>query len=389
MVVKNNNYYFTYQHPHGDLDVVVGDEKQEKFYPRMKIKKWENEVNLSVGVIDDEPEKGVIENIEDHIAWKKGDIEAHFYPREDLYAEDDKRGFEFEVHLKSKPQTNVIQLSIETKGLNFFYQPPLTSEEKLQGASRPESVEGSYAVYHKTEAGDKRAIGGKHYAAGKAFHIYRPIAHDADGKQVYCDIKINEEKGILSITVPQEFIDKAIYPLIVDPTFGYTTVGGSNVSGGIQGYIDVCTFPSGGAGTVTSMDMYVYNGTQNLQLGIYNEASTNAALIGHSGNIAGSSSAAWVSGAVSGTISSANYMIGFQFSSTTAGYYYDAGSAKISIFTEGTYGTWPSTVTWTNYEFITRTLSIYVTYILPVGPPILFVGNKAPQPVNNTNISMY
>src|SRR5579872_6797779 len=120
-------------HPHGDLHVEIGDEKQDKFYPRLKIKKWDNEVNFSVGVIDDEPEKGQIEQTEDLIKWKKGNIEAHFYPREDLYADDDKRGHEFEVHLKEKPQTNIINLSIQTKGLNFFYQSPLTAEEILKG----------------------------------------------------------------------------------------------------------------------------------------------------------------------------------------------------------------------------------------------------------------
>jgi hypothetical protein len=33
--------------------------------------------------------------------------------------------------------------------------------------------------------------------------------------------------GILTITIPQDFLDKAVYPITVDPTFGYTSVGAS------------------------------------------------------------------------------------------------------------------------------------------------------------------
>ena len=33
--------------------------------------------------------------------------------------------------------------------------------------------------------------------------------------------------GRMTVTVPQNFLDKAVYPVIIDPTFGYATIGNS------------------------------------------------------------------------------------------------------------------------------------------------------------------
>ena len=90
---------------------------------------------------------------ESKIKWTDGIVEAQFY-------ELDNGDFEFEYILKSIPSSNVIEFDIETKGLNFFYQPELTQQEIDEGASRPENVIGSYAVYHKTQSGDYSKLGG-------------------------------------------------------------------------------------------------------------------------------------------------------------------------------------------------------------------------------------
>ncbi len=140
--------------------------------------------------------------------------------------ENQPHRYEVEVLLKKKPSTNKIHFSVRSKELNFFYQTPLTEDEKREGSSRPENVEGSYAVYHKTKR--DTIVGGKAYKTGKVFHIYRPEITDANGVSVWGDIYFNETDETLSIIIPQSFLDTATYPVIVDPTFGYTVVGGSN-----------------------------------------------------------------------------------------------------------------------------------------------------------------
>jgi len=87
-------------------------------------------------------------------------------------------------------------------------------------------VVGSYAVYHSTKRNN--IVGGMEYQTGKAFHIYRPHAVDADGVKVWCELDITE--GELTVTVPEDFLNKASYPVVVDPTFGYSSVGASSFS---------------------------------------------------------------------------------------------------------------------------------------------------------------
>ena len=143
--------------------------------------------------------------------------------RNDVYYSGRDRpddGFEFAIHLKTKPVSNIVPLTIETKGLDFYYQGELSKEDALK-SYRPSYVIGSIVAYHKTKQGNQ-------YQSGKAFHIYRPWAVDATGEKVWCEFSPDwNGVGGLDITVPQNFLDNATYPVTIDPTFGYTTVGAS------------------------------------------------------------------------------------------------------------------------------------------------------------------
>lgn len=157
--------------------------------------------------------------------FTSGDVTAFVEPKEGSENE-----FDIDFTLNAKPDTNVFEYTI--KGANdfdFLYQPELTPEEIAEGAERPENVVGSYAVYHKTKANHR--VGDTNYATGKAFHIYRPKAIDADGNEAWAELNyvdyFNHEYGVLTVTVPQEFLEKATYPVRVDPTFGYTAAGAS------------------------------------------------------------------------------------------------------------------------------------------------------------------
>jgi hypothetical protein len=151
------------------------------------------------------------------------DYEVHQYEKPEV-SEDG--GYEFEWVLNKKPESNVLTATIQTKNLVFDYQPPLTIDEIQRGNFRPENVIGSYAVYH-TDKGIINNADGKEYKTGKAFHIFRPEAVDYTGEKTGCELYINAEDGILTVTIPQDFLDKANYPIVVDPTFGYTSQGAS------------------------------------------------------------------------------------------------------------------------------------------------------------------
>jgi len=255
--------------PKDRVEVVVGDDKQPNtFYPQIKIQRWDNEVNTSIRLKDDGLEPETVTTDKDKIIWSKGAKEVHFY---DL-AVDEKNpegGYEVEVVLKERPETNVIEFTIQTKDLNFFYQPPLTQEEIDRGDFRPENVVGSYAVYHKTRGGLNDSAG-MEYKVGKAFHIYRPKVIDAKGNGIWGELNVDTVSGLLTVTIDNKWLDKAAYPVIVDPTFGYTTASTTGygyiavVSGGgvYNNYITGSSFSLSENGSLTSITAFI--GVSNL-----------------------------------------------------------------------------------------------------------------------------
>ena len=142
------------------VEIEVGDAKQLDFKPQFKIKRWDNEVNFSIRA--EEEAGATLEKDGELIKYKAKDYEVHMYDKPDA---SDDGGFEFEWYLKKKPILNVFSATIQSRGLDFFYQPQL--DEMFQ---MPENVVGSYAVYHSTKK--NHVIGGNNYKGGKAFHIY-------------------------------------------------------------------------------------------------------------------------------------------------------------------------------------------------------------------------
>ena len=259
--------------PKDKIEVEIGDSKQPDFKPQVKIQRWDNEVNLSFRLKDDGVEEEIVETKGEEIVWKKGKREVRFYdlPESEALPEG---GYEFEVVLLEKPATNVVEFSLNTKGLRFFYQPPLNQEQLLPGhtatettefdasgnivGSRPENIVGSYAVYSSERK--INYVGGKEYKCGKIGHIYRPQIEDANGVKVWGELSVDTKKGTLSVTIPQEFLDNAVYPVrhAAGLTLGYTTTPGTafrTLSAGNEGRASV-RYNSPDNGTVSSISVY-------------------------------------------------------------------------------------------------------------------------------------
>ena len=210
--------------PRDRLEVEIGDSKQKDFYPQLKIKRWDNEVNVSFRLLGD---TGTQVEEDGKIKYKSAKREAHFYELP-VSKEHPKGASEFGVILKEKPDTNVIEFSIKSKGLKFLHQPALTQKEKNDGCIRPESIVGSYAVYCLEQK--INYVGGKLYKASKVGHIPKPKMIDSVGKETWGDLHI--ENDLLSVTIPQDFLDNAVYPVkhAAGLTFGYMSMGASGVA---------------------------------------------------------------------------------------------------------------------------------------------------------------
>jgi hypothetical protein len=115
--------------------------------------------------------------------------------------------FEYDCILEREPESNVITLLIEgAEHFDFFRQPDSVKEPFLKG---------SYAVYKKeTLLGE---------GTGKLCHIHRPEIIDARGRRCWGELSVVGNE--LRIAIPEKWLCEAVYPVVVDPTIGTTTVG--------------------------------------------------------------------------------------------------------------------------------------------------------------------
>lgn len=382
---------FTAQKVVGDnivMDVEIGDVKQESFFPRLKLKKWNNEVNFSVGLIDT-PDGANVNKVGEKVEWEKGAIKARFYPLDDSIPEDvgeilhqpEDGGFEFDIEINEPMSVNFIDLSIQTKNLKFFYQPKLTKKEILNGDFRPKNVVGSYAVYHATRGNfHSSKENAEKYKTGKAFHIYRPKITDSSGKSCWGDLNLDEKKGILRVVIPESFLNEAVYPIIVDPTFGYTSTGGS-----------VSSFPSGGSnsasvwkasipedGSVSKITVYGRNfskGAVNQKGLIFDDSGGSPNnLQANSGSVSVNSTLKWRDFTLSASLVTGDYWLGLVTAGSNNDVRYDTntGSGPQKNTSNGAYNfaSPPSTITisTTNSD---RNLSIYATYTASGGGTVV------------------
>lgn len=239
-----------YEYVFDNKEVVeIGDISTTDFKPHLKLNRWGGECWLILtpsGEIESEFEPELEEDkIKCKYKVKQGEFEfeweTEFYPLEPItviakdrdgnavpFTQNELGGFEFEVILKETPVTNKIVLNIEAQGLKFYYQPELTPEEIAEGSVRPDNVVGSYAVYHATRTAMHRSkADAEKYKAGKAFHIYRPKITDAGGNWTWGELSLDENAGTLTIIIDQDWLDSAVYPIRIDPTFGEEIEGGT------------------------------------------------------------------------------------------------------------------------------------------------------------------
>lgn len=279
----------TYQSalPFGDK-VEIGDLSSIDFKPHLKLNRWGEECFIKVGLAGEVGASHILDG--NKVKRSSPKVDAHFYPLEPTtviakdkdgndveFKQNELGGFEFEVILKEKPTTNKIVLNIETQGLKFYYQPELTPEEIAEGSFRPDNVIGSYAVYHATRTNMHRSkADAEKYKAGKAFHIYRPKITDAEGKWVWGELSLDEVAGTLTTTIPQEFLDSAVYPVSTGTTnFGYEIMGSTLVTLENRIYAISAT---GGVGTGISISAFINCTTEaKNMLGILYEGALNAA----------------------------------------------------------------------------------------------------------------
>ena len=285
------------------LEVEIGDTKQSNFYPQVKLKKWDNEVNLSIRLKDSDYTSSSVVEEDGKIKWKSPKREVHFYDIDPIAGNPqlEEGGYELDVVLLEKPASNVLEFTIETKNTEFLYQSPLTQEQKdaiciggdEPAYNQPENVTGSYAVYHNDTPNN--FDDGKLYKVGKVAHIFRPKIIDSAGTWVWGELNIDVQKKLLTVTIPQDFLDNAVYPVrhAAGMMLGFSGVGAQTVT--IEGIVKGSIWTSANpAGSVVSIHAYTTASatTRTYALSIYKSDLTLVASAS-TGELTPAADAAW------------------------------------------------------------------------------------------------
>ncbi len=318
----------------------------KKDKPEVRLKKWNDEVNVGISY-DGVATTGVKVANADKVEWKGNSQSVEVYPLDAKEGMEDG-GLEMEVVLNAIPTSNVFSFKVDgADDLDFFYQSPMneldhSNDSRIASCTEDACAdkEGnvvesylpgvlkSYAVYHKTKRNYE--LGGLNYATGKVFQIFRPKAVDADGNETWAELSY--ASGTLSVTVPQGFLKKATYPVRVDPTFGYTTVGGSGGTfstdeGAVNKYV------LGSACKVIKLTSYQNTASGNLKGLIYSNSGTEpAALQGATPSTA--SGTGWIDATFSSPVSLSSggtYWIGIVYSNSNQYAYDNIGTRRFDF----------------------------------------------------------
>ena len=379
-------------------DGFFGANEIKEFKPDIELKRW-NEVSfkLKTGKLLSGTKNKTMSLEGDRIKYKTDKMDF------EMYSPDDEN-YKYVWYLNEKPEKNVVEFEIESSGLDFFYQPPLTQEykngysEKFQKEitvtetqvkdldgnvlmERPENVVGSYTVYHSTKGG-MNDINGKEYKTGKAFHIYRPHLFDANGLEAWGNLHI--ENGIYSVEIPQDFLDKAVYPIKSNDSFGYTTLGATIVAFSAN-QADSMQYSAPADGVVTSISWGCSSPTSFFKALLFTHSDLNIVANGVGDATALPATKNWGTStfSISPTIiSGTSYLLG-TISNASVAEYYDAagGGTNLNHFDSSNSYTTPQNMgTASTFDDL---YSFYATYT-PTGgggttatstPSAIFNGN--------------
>lgn len=207
----------------GSVTAIVGDENNATFNPVLKFSRETfQDANFTIAwnanIADLSLAQLLVEN--KIVKYKKAAFELWFYQFQDS-EEIPEGGFEFLARINSKPATNYIIFKIETSNVESIQS---SYEKPKDIAPYDEKLLGSISFVYDNK------LQGRMGAPPTLVTVYRPLVNDSAGSFAWANWTLSGTQ--LRLTIPQKFLDTATYPIYIDPTFGYTTLGNDGSSGG-------------------------------------------------------------------------------------------------------------------------------------------------------------
>lgn len=198
------------------------------YCPKLCLRRWDSQCYFTVNLKDSFKFASSLDRSSNKLF-----LDQHIF-----YVTPDGK-FEWETVFDKKPESNIISYTFDFHDLDFRYQDPikLLRDRRKGIVSFDPNILGSFAVYHKRYRHNQ-------FSTGKAFHIFRPEVIDANGNKTWCELVLY--LNVLSVIIPQWFLDSAKYPVILDPTIGYETLGATGISAGDEVLFYKITMPENG-----------------------------------------------------------------------------------------------------------------------------------------------
>lgn len=202
-------------------------------------------------------------------------------------------------------------------GSQMLYQPDLTEEEVKDGSFRPDWAVHSYALY----SNDGR----------KLAHFPRPFAVDRNGAWTWGKWEFDAASGTLAKVFDPAWLQKAAYPVRMDDTFGYTSVGASSAAATQNYQIAYGNWQPSADGTVTDLYVYCY-WAAGIKFGLFENASaaTVPDTVAYNGGVYGGAGTSGWHGytGLSVSVLAARYYWMASLSASGHTEYYDTGAAS-------------------------------------------------------------
>lgn len=248
----------------GAIVDIGGKDDDTTFYPEAHSSKWDGECWLKISHKDKQKIKAKQKaslNTSAKTSQPKIEIQIDGTGRTHRFREG---SLEWDIEYASVDDLpiddkEVFTLEFPYDQLTWHHQPELTQDEINEGCVRPDNVINSYVGYF-----DKA---NNEYETGKFCHIYRSKLIAADAAEIWVNQEIINNDLIISI--PRKWCTDHEFPIVLDPTFGYTSVGGSNSSLNTNA---TGLFSPSSNGSVTSVSVATLATGYKVTAGIYSDS---------------------------------------------------------------------------------------------------------------------
>lgn len=262
-----------------------------KIEPKITVSKWSGQASLSISssdVLNSAPQTA--NNI---VVWDDGVNQLRSYTLASSTDGMEDGGIEMELIIHSKPLKKTFEFPMANyQDFDFIYQPPLNDEsfwnfignkgivsctetqcfdkDGVQKIYMPDNIVGSYEIRYKNFFAKANVAGQIKHETGIFGYYHRPQFTDGAGKKMWGTVTYSDGKFI--VTIP-DFVynDPTIdwSTFIIDPTFGYTPLGGT--TDGTNKFANANSYTADTTCTPTQANFggYMSSGTGTTTMAIY------------------------------------------------------------------------------------------------------------------------